>query len=212
MPDPLFSLHSDRGWIDTYRWINPDLRNFFGMTRTRKPGVKHRKRNKKTKQTVEKHTRNLARWLNFATSTKGGKEGDYNTTDLNSEILAWADIQIEAEQSKWIRNTLDKQKHNIPIDRLLKQRPSGEMKLLIDPKEVAEHAASSYSHQFRKRNINFTGFHNMSVLWRDVYTPRDQHRSKYSGLLKEITDVEWDITLKDINENQHLVFRALATS
>ncbi|PKY52498.1 hypothetical protein RhiirA4_425323 [Rhizophagus irregularis] len=57
-----------------------------------KPGVKHRKRNKKTKQTVEKHTRNLARWLNFATSIKGGKEGDYNTTDLNSEILAWADI------------------------------------------------------------------------------------------------------------------------
>ncbi|CAG8560537.1 hypothetical protein RIR_jg32232.t1 [Rhizophagus irregularis DAOM 181602=DAOM 197198] len=63
---------------------------------------------------------------------------------------------------------LDKQNHNIPIDRLLKQHPTGEMELLVDPKEdfmTCLHFGNTY-----------------------VYTPMDQHRSKYSGLLKEISE------------------------
>lgn len=63
---------------------------------------------------------------------------------------------------------LDKQNHNIPIDRLLKQHPTGEMELLVDPKEVAEHAVSSFSHQFRTRNIKFTGLHDMPAFWQYI--------------------------------------------
>ncbi|CAB5386714.1 unnamed protein product [Rhizophagus irregularis] len=81
---------------------------------------------------------------------------------------------------------LDKQNHNIPIDRLLKQHPTGEMELLVDPKEVAEHAVSSYSHQFKTRNIKFMTCLHFGNTY--VYTPMDQHRSKYSGLLKEISE------------------------
>ncbi|GBC50627.2 hypothetical protein GLOIN_2v1770419 [Rhizophagus irregularis DAOM 181602=DAOM 197198] len=79
--------------------------------------------------------------------------------------------QIESEQSKWINNVLNRNH------------------------DISEHATSTYSHQFRKRDISFSSIHDMSPFWQKIYEPMTQNEQAFNEVLNDIDDKEWDTIL-----------------
>ncbi|CAB4493225.1 unnamed protein product [Rhizophagus irregularis] len=84
--------------------------------------------------------------------------------------------QIESEQSKWINNVLNRNH------------------------DISEHATSTYSHQFRKRDISFSSIHDMSPFWQKIYEPMTQNEQAFNEVLNDIDDKEWDTILNSVNE------------
>ncbi|CAG8710035.1 13806_t:CDS:2, partial [Rhizophagus irregularis] len=70
--------------------------------------------------------------------------------------------------------------------------------LLISPDDISEHATSTYSHQFRKRDISFSSIHDMSPFWQKIYEPMTQNEQAFNEVLNDIDDKEWDTILNSL--------------